>query len=126
VLTAFNVLNALAVAGGSLVGAWIFSDVAAGGSAFAALFVASAAGRLAALALLRGVPSVVSHHGEDVVLRTLAVRPTAGAVQRPILPTLSDEPEEEGISSTSGTRAPGEAARDAGPADDDRRAGTDR
>lgn len=89
VLTMFNVLNALAIAGGSLLGAWIFSRSAQGGAAaFAALFVASSAGRLASLALLRGVRPPSPIHAEDVVLRTLAVRPSAGAVQRPILPTL--------------------------------------
>lgn len=94
VLTVFNVLNALAVAGGSLLGAWIFSGTGVGGvTAFAALFVASSAGRLASLALLRGVRPVAAPHAEDVVLRTLAVRPSAGAVQRPILPTL-EGPEE--------------------------------
>jgi hypothetical protein len=32
---------------------------------------------------------------ETVSLRTLAVRPAAGAIQRPILPTLSSDSEEE-------------------------------
>lgn len=91
VLTFFNVLNASAITGGALLGAWLFSGMGAGPPAFAALFVASSAGRLASLVLLRGVPTVAAPHGEEVVLRTLAVRPSAGAIQRPILTTFEDD-----------------------------------
>lgn len=106
VLTAFNVLNALALAGGSLLGAWIFSGASDGDAAFTALFVASAVARLASLALLRGVEPAPLLHGEDVVLRTLAVRPSAGALQRPILSTLesADEPAAS-VRDTGGSRS---------------------
>jgi hypothetical protein len=45
--------------------------------------------RLGALLLLRGTD--VARHVLDLRFRTLAVRPSAGAVERPILATVADE-----------------------------------
>jgi MFS family permease len=83
VLTAFNVVNAAAIGLGSVVGGWLFSILGAQGLGYLWLFVLSSLGRLGALAVLRGtVPAKGMLHVE---LRTLAVRPSAGAVQRPML-----------------------------------------
>lgn len=54
VLTLFNLLNAAAAAGGAWLGSWIFAALALSPAAYAALFLASTAGRLVTLALLRG------------------------------------------------------------------------
>lgn len=89
VLSIFNLANAAAVALGALAGSWIYSALDGGSAGYAALFVVSALGRLATIPLLRHAPAPEAHvAAEDVSLRTLAVRPSAGAIQRPILPTL--------------------------------------
>jgi MFS family permease len=93
VLSVFNVANAAAVALGALAGAWIFSGLDGGSAGYAALFAVSTLGRLATIPLLRHAPAPEAHvAAEDVRLRTLAVRPSAGAIQRPILPTVEQKP----------------------------------
>jgi MFS family permease len=89
VLTAFNLANALAIALGSLLGAQILGYFEASASAYVWLFAASTAGRLLAATLLRRMPAP---RGEatEVSLRTLAVRPAGGTVQRPILATITE------------------------------------
>ncbi len=90
VLTSFNFVYALAVAAGSLFGSavfrWVEADVA--GAGYAALFLCSAGLRVACLPLLRSVGTVMPAQ-PVVVLRTLAVRPAAGAIQRPVLSALA-------------------------------------
>jgi len=95
VLSAFNLANAAAVAIGALAGAQLFTwlDGSAGGYAW--LFAISSAGRLLTLALLRRTPAA-ARVPEGLRLRTLAVRPSGVAVQRPILASLSSEAPEEG------------------------------
>lgn len=87
ILTAYNVLQAAAMAAGSVVGAFLLNRLGADESAFAVVFLLSSAARLVSLVLLRGAP-LAETVPEGVALRTLAVRPSAGAVQRPILPAL--------------------------------------
>jgi MFS family permease len=97
VLAAFNLGNAAAIGVGALVGSQLF--LGAGGSAagYAWLFAISAAGRLGMLLVLRGTPP--ARRVVPMWLRTLAVRPSAGAVERPILATIgSDVPEAPGRS----------------------------
>lgn len=89
ILTVYNLALAAAVAGGALVGAGLFRALAPEGGAYATLFALSSVARLLALPLLRRTPRVVAPEG--VALRTLAVRPSAGALQRPILSTLVGE-----------------------------------
>jgi len=95
VLALYNVGSAAAVAVGSLLGAGLFTALGAGPSAYAALFAVSSIGRMATLPLLRGVepPRGPPTAGE---LDTLAVRPSLGALQRPILSSLgpiSEDPQ---------------------------------
>jgi MFS family permease len=85
VLTYFNLANALAIAAGALLGSLCF-----GPGGYALVFGLSLAARAASLLLLRGVPSTQPAPQLPEV-RTLAVRPNAGGVQRPILATLPDE-----------------------------------
>jgi hypothetical protein len=91
VLTVFNVANTFAMALGALLGAGLFTIGAPGIAPYAAIFAASVAGRFASLGLLRRahVHPVPVH--PPISLRTLAVRPSLGAIQRPILPTLEGE-----------------------------------
>ena len=90
VLSAFNLANAAAIAGGALAGGALFAWMEGGREAYALLFGLSVAARLAALLLLRGTE--VARHILDLRFRTLAVRPSAGAVERPILATASEPP----------------------------------
>jgi MFS family permease len=89
VLSAYNLATAAAIALGALVGAGLFASMEGGREAYALLFVLSVACRLGALLLLRGTD--VARHVLDLRFRTLAVRPSAGAVERPILATVADE-----------------------------------
>lgn len=95
VLTVFNVANTFAMAFGALLGAGLFTTWSGGAvpyAGYAALFLASVTGRLASLGLLyrAHVRAAVPVH-RPIALRTLAVRPSLGAIQRPILPTLEEE-----------------------------------
>jgi MFS family permease len=93
VLTIYNLANAIAIAAGAAAGAAVFAALGGGRPAYAALFVLSAGIRGGALLLLRGVRDVAVPEA-PLELRTVAVRPNAGALQRPILPTAraDDEP----------------------------------
>jgi len=90
VLTAYNLLSAASVALGALVGSQVMLGLDGGMTAYAGVFVVSATGRLLTLPLLRRAPATGPEH-TDLQLRTLAVRPSAGAVQRPVLATLPEE-----------------------------------
>jgi MFS family permease len=90
VLAAFNLCNALAIVLGALVGAQIFACLDGSATGYAWLFAVSSAGRLLSVALLRRTPAP-EHVPPDVRLRTLAVRPSGVAVQRPILASVSSE-----------------------------------
>ena len=93
VLALYNVGSAAAVALGSLVGAGLFAALGADASAYAALFAVSSIARMATLPLLRRVvPPRGPAHAEE--LDTLAVRPSLGALQRPILSSLGPIPEQ--------------------------------
>jgi MFS family permease len=92
VLTLFNLGNALALAAGAVGGSLLFAYFARGPEAYAVLFAASSAARAAALLLLRRAEVPAEVHAAP--LRTLAVRPSLGAVQRPVLASL-DESERE-------------------------------
>jgi MFS family permease len=93
VLALYNVGSAAAVAFGSLLGAGLFAALGAGPEAYAALFAVSSIARMATLPLLRRVvPPTAPSHAEE--LDTLAVRPSLGALQRPILSSLGPIPEQ--------------------------------
>jgi MFS family permease len=93
VLTIFNLANAVAIAVGAAAGSAVFDTFGGGRDGYAMLFVLSTAGRVAALWLLRGVRDVIVPEA-PLELRTVAVRPNAGAVQRPILPTAQADDED--------------------------------
>jgi MFS family permease len=91
VLTAYNFTNAAAIGIGSLLGGAFFRFLPEGAAVYVWLFVVSSAARALALRMLwplgtLRVPPV------RVVLRTLAIRPSEGALQRPIV--ASFEPSE--------------------------------
>jgi MFS family permease len=95
VLTCFNLVNAGALVLGSLVGAGLFYSFGEGIGSYIVIMLLSTFARMATLPLLRGVPSE-SVSSIPLPLRTLAVRPASGAIQRPIVsgvPDLETEPE---------------------------------
>jgi MFS family permease len=91
VLSVYNLAYALAiVVGGAIGGAILYlGDRSAG--AYVVLLVASSGARLASLPLLRGVRNVVPPEAAPPPLRSLSVRPSAGALQRPVLPALPED-----------------------------------
>ena len=86
----FNVANSAAMAIGTVLGSWLFIHFEPGGSAYAAIFFGSTACRLLTLPFLRKAPRAAPV-ALVPSLRTIAVRPSLGAVQRPVLPTVPDE-----------------------------------
>jgi len=90
VLTLFNLANAAALAAGSVVGGLMLRGLGPSEASYAWLFVASSLTRLATLLLLRGAPSGRALPPR-MELRTLAVRPASGGVQRPILASVETE-----------------------------------
>lgn len=89
VLTAYNLASAVALALGALLGAAIFQSVGRGPTGFASLFVISSLGRALTLPLLVRLRGG-SRPREVMLLRTEALRPSIGAVQRPLLPASED------------------------------------
>jgi MFS family permease len=94
VLSAYNLGNALAIALGALIGSRLFAWLDDPAGVYAWLFALSTLGRLCMLPILRGTAS--ARRVVEMQLRTLAVRPSAGAVERPILASLECEPEGAG------------------------------
>jgi hypothetical protein len=96
VLTLFNFANAAAIALGSLVGGAFFRWLPADAFVYAWLFVASSAARAVALRLLHPLGTLRLPKA-PVVLRTLALRPSLGAIQRPIVASLEPSEVEAGL-----------------------------
>ncbi|MCB9871847.1 MAG: MFS transporter [Planctomycetes bacterium] len=89
VLTLFNLANAAAISCGALAGCQLFAGLGRGPEAYAWAFSVSSAGRLSMILVLwhmRPARGIL-----EMELRTLAVRPSAGALQRPILGTVHPE-----------------------------------
>ena len=90
VLSAYNLGHAVAMSAGALAGGWLLQTLGPQPATYAALFLVSTLGRGLSLLLLRHV-SVTEAPLDASSLRTLAVRPSLGAVQRPILAALPDD-----------------------------------
>jgi MFS family permease len=90
VLTLYNLANAVALAAGALLGAALFRGMGGGFEGFAAIFAVSALGRLLTLPLLVRVGGS-GRAPAGLELPTIAVRPSIGAVQRPVLPGADED-----------------------------------
>lgn len=87
VLTAYNLGNAVATAGGSLLGGLMFTTFGGGATGYHTIFAVSTilrAGCFVLLARIPGVRVIVP----KLAFRAIAVRPGTGALIRPILATL--------------------------------------
>jgi len=93
VLTTFNLLNALAMVIGSLIGGALLETWGENLSSYHWLFLISTLGRAVALALLLRI-LVLEVPLRRFVVRTLAVRPSVGSIDRPILSSIP-EPDAE-------------------------------
>lgn len=91
VLTIYNLAYATAIAVGGAIGGAILALGGHGLSAYVALMLVSTGVRLLCLRLLRGAPDVVPPSAKPPTMRTLSLRPSAGGIQRPVLPTLEAE-----------------------------------
>jgi MFS family permease len=95
ILSIYNLAHASAVTLGTAVGALILR-AGDGAEAFGLLLVVSTLARLASLGLMRGQADVVPSSVRAPVLRTLGLRPSAGALQRPVLSAMDLDEDEEG------------------------------
>ncbi len=90
ILTLYNVANSSAIVLGSLIGAGVLKLVGVSVAGYMAVYVASTLLRAASLLLLRRVPSMTVTN-DIMPLRTLAVRPSMGTVDAPLLPAFPDQ-----------------------------------
>lgn len=86
-LTLYNLGNSLAMVAGSLIGAAILHFGSEQRATYLTLFALSSAARLGTVVLLVRIPRV-SLPIVRPAMRTLAVRPSAGAIEAPVVPSL--------------------------------------
>lgn len=87
VLTIFNFMNALLMVAGSLIGGLLLSTLGQDRAAYATVFGVSAAARgVTILLLLRVAP--VRFEILPLMIRTLAMRPSAGSLDAPIIASI--------------------------------------
>lgn len=101
VLTLFNLANSAALVAGSLVGGAVLKICGAGAEGYAMLFLLSSLVRAGTVVLLWRIPGTVSEMG-SVAVRTMAVRPGDGSIDRPILPSLDEAVPEPAPAAASG------------------------
>ena len=89
-LTLYNVVNSMALAAGSLIGAGLLKWVGISVTGYLSVYAASTVLRLATLLLLRRVPATTVASAE-VPVRPLSVRTSGESLDSPILPGLPDQ-----------------------------------
>lgn len=87
-LTLYNVSNSAAMVAGSCFGAALLRYLGAEPAAYGVLFALSTLVRLATLMMLARLPRVEFQPVQPAVTRSLALRPSAGAIENPILPSI--------------------------------------
>jgi MFS family permease len=93
VLTLFNLANAVLTVGGSLLGGALLKALGQDHDAYATVFAASAAARALTLLLLFRV-APVPFEVLPMMIRTLALRPSAGSLDAPIVASIPASPSE--------------------------------
>lgn len=96
VLTSFNFANAVAMVGGSLIGGALLAVLGETHHAYMVMFAASSSARLLTVSLLLRIPAEVARP-MPIAVRTVAVRPSAGSFDRPIVASLPREGEPAGL-----------------------------
>lgn len=87
VLTSFSFANAIAMTVGSLIGGQILTYFGTSSRVYFILFITSSALRLVSLVFLRGLPDIRTGF-RLIASKVLAVRPTMGAVDKPVVSTI--------------------------------------
>jgi len=113
VLTTFNLANALAMVAGSLLGGWLLAHLGEHRSAYWGIFGLSSLARAATVIFLVRVPTPTLS-AVPVATRTVAVRPSAGSIDRPILPSIQDGPDEASSPQAPTTPSPALGGTSAG------------
>ncbi|HVP28049.1 MAG TPA: MFS transporter [Myxococcota bacterium] len=96
VLTSFNFANAVAMVGGSLVGGFLLKQLGEVHHAYMVIFATSTAARALSVGFLLRIPAEVARP-TPLAVRTVAVRPSAGSLDRPIVASLPQEGDEAHI-----------------------------
>lgn len=98
VLTFFNTANAAAMVGGSLLGGFVLRSMNETVGAYHMLFGISVLGRLLTLGLLAGLVAPGDRpfriDVKQIAVRVLAIRPSLGSIDRPVLPSLHHDTED--------------------------------
>ncbi len=108
VLTLFNVASASAIVAGSLIGAAVLGALGTTIGTYMVLFLLSAGVRAASLLLLVRLPRL-QPHTTALATRPVALGPSVGAIERPILPSLAAD--DDGGRQEPGLRLPAELDR---------------
>ena len=87
VLTLFNLANAGAIVGGTLMGGAMLAQLGGSRDAYFALFTLSAVARACASVLAWKV-RLPEFHASPFATRTVAVRPGGSSIERPVLPSI--------------------------------------
>jgi MFS family permease len=90
-LTIFNLANAIAIVVGSTIGGTILGSMGATVEAYHVLFAVSLGARFLALPLVARVKAPPRLRVRLIPLRTVALRPSSGGFDRPVLPGIEDE-----------------------------------
>jgi len=116
-LTAYNFGFAVCTAAGSLLGGFVFKMIGGGALGYHLIFGLSSFARAACLVVLVRIPGVRIPL-LPVVFRSIAARPAAGMILRPILATLHPQPGKNNLENTYTQHEPNQKKgdkSDAGP-----------
>ncbi len=91
VLTAYNLMHAVALVAGSLLGGALLDGAGGDRAAYALLFALSSGARFLALLFVLRIPDL-RFRIRDLATRALALRPSAGAIERPVVPSIEEPP----------------------------------
>lgn len=106
VLSMFNFANTLAIVIGSLVGATLLGLLGEGIAAYHTLFIISSGLRVLTIPLLLLI-HVRSFRPKPIELQPMSVRPGVGAVDRPVLAGVEDNPDGDALHETEPAEAAG-------------------
>jgi len=90
-LTLYNFANALVTVAGSLIGGALLATLGRGHDAYTTVFAVSSVARAATLLLLVRV-APIPLRALPLAIRTLALRPSAGSLDAPIIPSIPPTP----------------------------------
>ncbi|HPF40672.1 MAG TPA: MFS transporter [Phycisphaerae bacterium] len=96
ILTSYNLMNSLSIATGSVVGGLILRGVGPGAQGYLLLFLISSVCRLCVVPLMWRV-GAAPRRLMTMWMRPLAVRPSAGSVERPIVAAMDGDSDVEAL-----------------------------